>query len=73
MNILVTGANGFCGQIIAKFLLDSGHKVYSQIREGAESPSIIAGIENIHGWNIGDIEVDVIVNTVGKSPDRQIL
>ncbi|WP_217351051.1 SDR family oxidoreductase [Shewanella sp. Arc9-LZ] len=55
MNILVAGATGKTGQLLAQYLIEQGHKPIALVRESSDTSSLPQGVELRHG-DLTDLE-----------------
>ncbi|MEH6457589.1 SDR family oxidoreductase [Colwellia sp. Bg11-12] len=49
MNILVAGATGKTGQLLAQYLIEQGHKPTALVRESSDTSSLPLGVDVRHG------------------------
>ena len=83
MNILITGANGFLGKIVAKKLTDNGHKITAIVLP-EEDTTYLATLKNVNviRGNLNNIEnikhhadkIDIIIHLAAllNSSDREL-
>lgn len=67
--VLITGANGFIGQVLAKQLLDAGIEVKGLVRDKAINPAIESiALDLTEAWQINPCDgVDTVFHLAGKA------
>ncbi len=77
MKIFVTGANGFVGSVLTRFLLDTGHEVTALVRSEKKAAGLPEGVDLTIGesgssgpWQDGIKHHDVIINLAARRFSR---
>ena len=72
LRVLVTGATGFTGPPVCRYLTDKGHQVIAatrqeQVPDGAASCRVVGEIDDATDWRPALADIDMVVHLAGRA------